>query len=118
MTSDGVVVREVVDPADLAIAGFGRMQRAAYFAPETLIPAQYIPRLLAGDGATGSRRNFLIVAERDGDVVGGTLFHWLAAAGSGFSSFMGVDRDLRGRGIARRLHEARFAVLDRAAANQ
>jgi GNAT superfamily N-acetyltransferase len=112
---DDLVVREIRDSDDPAIGGFGRMQRAAYFAPETLIPAEYIPQLLAGDGQTGSRRNFLLVAEISGRVVGGTLFHWLAEAGSGFSSFMGVDRQLRSRGIARRLHEERFGVLDRAA---
>jgi GNAT superfamily N-acetyltransferase len=111
--SDGVVVREVHDPEDPAIAGFGRMQRAAYYAPEMLIPAQYIPKMLEHD--TSSRRNFLLVAEVDGRVVGGTLFHWLAEARSGFSSFMGVDRELRGRGIARQMHQERFRVLDRAA---
>jgi len=111
--SDGVVIREVRDPDDPAIAGFGRMQRAAYYAPETLIPAQYIPTMLERD--TGTRRNFLVVAEIAGRVVGGTLFHWLAEAGSGFSSFMGVDRDVRGRGIARQMHEERFRVLDHAA---
>ena len=113
--STALVVREVIDPRDPAIAGFGRMQRAAYFAPETLIPAEYIPRLLSGDAQTGSRRNFLVVAEVDRQVVGGTLFHWLAEAGSGFSSFMGVERTLRGRGIARRMHEERFRLLDQAA---
>src|SRR5438067_10091783 len=94
--SEAVVVREVTDPQSPAIAGFGRMQRAAYFAPETLIPAEYIPRMLGGSGETGSRRNFLVVAEMAGQVVAGTLFHWLADAGSGFSSFMGVDREMRG----------------------
>jgi GNAT superfamily N-acetyltransferase len=89
------------------------MQREAYFAPETLIPGEYIPHILGAE--TGTRRNFLLVAERDGQVIGGALFHWLAEAGSGFSSFMGVDRRLRGQGIARRLHQERFRVLDRAA---
>lgn len=109
-----VVVREVTDPHDAAIERFGVMQNAAYFAPETLIPAQYIPRLLPLDPGQ-SRRNFLVVAEADGRVVGGTLFHWLAAAGSGFSSFLGVEREFRQHGIARRLHEERFRILDRAA---
>src|SRR5437870_1538031 len=103
-------IRAVKNPNDPAIAGFGKMQTAAYFAPETLIPGRYIPQLLANP-----KRNFLVVAELDGRVVAGTLFHWLAEAGSGFSSFLGVDRSLRGRGIARRLHDRRFAVLDRAA---
>jgi hypothetical protein len=114
---DAVTVREVVDPHDAAVAGFGRMQAAAYFAPETLIPAQYIPRLI-GERQSGGRRNFLVVAELDRRVIGGTLFHWLAAAGSSFSSFLGVQRELRGHGIARRLHTRRFEVLDQAAGGQ
>ena len=112
---DEVNIREVVDPHDPAIAGFGRMQTAAYFAPETLIPARYIPQFLDRTSETGGRRNFLIVAELDGRVVGGALFHWLADPGVGFSSFLGVDRKFRRQGIARRLHEERFAVLDMAA---
>ncbi len=110
-----VVIREVTDPQDAAIEGFGVMQNAAYFAPETLIPAQYVPRLLEWETTDHSRRNFLIVAEADGRVIGGALFHWLADAGSGFSSFLGVAREFRRQGIARRLHEMRFGILDRAA---
>src|SRR5438552_24303 len=102
-----LVIREVVDPRDPAIEGFGRMQSAAYFAPETLIPERYIPQLLANPG-----RNFLLVAERDAHVVGGTLFHWLIDAASGFSSFLGVERAFRGQGIARQLHENRFSILN------
>ena len=115
--TDSLSLREVTDPRDPAIEEFGRMQTAAYFAPETLISAQWIPRLIAGEGLTGSRQNFLLVAELDGHVVGGALFHWLADASSGFSSFLGVEREMRGRGVARRLHERRFAILDRAPAS-
>jgi GNAT superfamily N-acetyltransferase len=113
--SAAITVRQVVDSNDTAIDGFGQMQAAAYFAPETLIPSRYIPQLLGADGQSLWRNNFLLVAELDGRVVGGTLFHWLADAGTGFSSFLGVDRQFRRQGIARRLHEERFSVLDRAA---
>jgi GNAT superfamily N-acetyltransferase len=113
--TQAITLREVTDPNDPAIEGFGRMQTAVYFAPETLIPARYIPQLLSGDARTGARRNFLLVAETEDRVIGGTLFHWLADAGSGFSSFLGVDRAMRRRGLARRLHQERFAALDRAA---
>ncbi len=112
---ENLTLREVVDPQDAAIAEFGKMQTSAYFAPETLIPSRFIPQLLDREGQTGGRRNFLVVAELDHRVVGGTLFHWLADAGSGFSSFLGVDGSLRRQGIARRLHETRLSILDRAA---
>jgi GNAT superfamily N-acetyltransferase len=113
--AETIAVRDVVDPGDAAIERFGHMQTAAYFAPETLIPARYIPQLLTPVGQTGARRNHLVVAELDQRVVGGTLFHWLADAGSGFSSFLGVERAFRRQGIARRLHERRLAILDQAA---
>ena len=45
-------------------------------------------------GPTRTRRGatFSSWRRRHGQVVGGTLFHWLAEAGSGFSSFLGVAR--------------------------
>jgi GNAT superfamily N-acetyltransferase len=107
-------IREVTDPHDLALAAFGRIQEAVYFDPHALIPPQWFGRLLTQTG--GARRNFFLVAEQDdGTVVGGTIFHYLAEADSGFSSFMGVARSARGQGVARALHNARFEVLDRAA---
>jgi GNAT superfamily N-acetyltransferase len=109
-------IREVADADDPAIADFGALQSATYFAPEMLIPAQYVSRLLAAN--SGARRNFLIVAERAGRVVGGALFHWLADAESSFSSFLGVAPDCRRTGIARALHAERIRILDRAAGGQ
>jgi len=106
-------VREVEDPDDPALAAFGRLQRKVYFEPDSLIPGQYFGVLLRNRTAT--RTNFIVVAERAGEVLGGTVFHYLGTAGTGFSSFMGVAQAARGQGIARRLHERRFAVLDRAA---
>jgi len=106
-------IREVNDPNDPALATFGHLQRAVYFEPDSLIPGSYFPALLRN--RAGPRSNFIVVAEEDGQVLGGTVFHYLASAGSGFSSFMGVARSVRGQGVARRLHEKRFEVLDRAA---
>ncbi|GAC1316370.1 MAG: GNAT family N-acetyltransferase [Chloroflexota bacterium] len=111
----GMTLRQITEPDDPAIQGFGRMQTAVYFAPETLIPATYIPLLISPDEQIGKRRNFLLVAEHDGQVVGGALFHWLADPGAGFSSFMGVDQAFRGHGLARQLHERRLTILDAAA---
>jgi GNAT superfamily N-acetyltransferase len=106
-------IRQVRSTADPAIAEFGRLQRDVYFDAQHLIPGEFIPRLLEARG--GARHDFLLVAEEEGVLLGGTLFHYLAAAHSGFSSFMGVAAAARGRGIARQLHAARFEVLDAAA---
>jgi GNAT superfamily N-acetyltransferase len=106
-----IAIREVTDQHDPAIAGYGRLQQSVYYAPETLIPASMIPSLL-GDGAR-ERLNVLLVAESDGRVVGGTLFHGFRETRTGFSSFLGVAREARGQGVARRLHLARFEALER-----
>src|SRR5215207_780753 len=106
-----ITIRAITDPGDAAIEAFGRLQQSVYFAPETLIPAQYIPAMLSGP--TGERLNVLLVAEWEGRVIGGTLFHAFHATKTGFSSFLGVSREHRGQGVARRLHVARFEALDR-----
>ncbi len=108
-------IRRVTDPKDPVIPQFGQLQSQVYFEPDMLIPARYIALMLADPG---DRVNFLLVAEEGGDLLGGTVFHYLPAAGSGFSSFMGVARAARGRGVARALHEARWAALNEAAGGQ
>jgi GNAT superfamily N-acetyltransferase len=106
-------IREITDPDDAALAAFGRLQRAVYFEPDALIPGEALGWLISQH--SGPRANFVLVAERANEVLGGTVFHYLGAAGTGFSSFMGVAQAARGQGLARQLHEARFATLDRAA---
>jgi GNAT superfamily N-acetyltransferase len=97
-----------VSPKDSpAIAGFGKLQNRTYFEPDMLIPAQYISQMLEQN-----QRNVLLVLEDDGKVVAGTLFHYLAKTNVGFSSYMAVDQNYRGQGLARRLHLARFETLE------
>jgi GNAT superfamily N-acetyltransferase len=100
----------VSSPRDAAIRAFGQLQRETYFDAGSLIPGEFIPRMLGARG--GKRENHLIVAERRGEVVGGTFFHLLRDANSAFSSFMGVRATARGLGLARAMHEARFRTLD------
>ena len=75
-----IAVREVTEPQDPAITAFGDLQHSVYYAPETLIPASMIPSLLGR--VTGERLNVLLVAESEGRVVGGSLFHAFRATRS------------------------------------
>ena len=109
-------VREVTDPNDPALVGFGEIQQAVYFDQGSLVPPRWFGPMLSDQG--GARRNFIVVAERGGRVLGGALVHYLAEADSGFSSFMGVAREARGQGISRALHEKRFEVLNAAAGHE
>ena len=111
-----LVIRRVTNPLDSALAAFGRLQRKVYFEPDNLIPASVI-RIMIATPMVG-RSNFLLVAEVGKKLVGGTLFHYFPKPGTGFSSFMGIAAEFRGKGIARKLHQARFEVLDEAAGKQ
>jgi GNAT superfamily N-acetyltransferase len=105
-----IKVRTVRDPADPAIAGFGHLQERTYADPEMLIPPQVLPRMLATQSP--QRHNLMLVAEEGAEVVGGAVFHYFPGPNTGFSSYMAVAPEGRGQGLARRLHEARFALLD------
>ncbi|GBF07942.1 N-acetyltransferase GCN5 [Deinococcus aerius] len=101
-----VTVRRVTDPEDPALAAFGQIQEQSYYAPDMLIPPQAFPHLVAG-GGRGERRDRILVAEdASGQVLGGTVYHLLPEAG--FSSFVAVAREARGRGVSRALHAARL----------
>lgn len=106
-------VRQVTNPLDPAIGKFGRLQRQVYFEADMLIPPTVI-RAILGLPMVG-RGNFLVVAEDGDKLLGGTFFHYLKQPNTGFSSFMGITPGARGQGIARKLHQARFEVLDKAA---
>ncbi|MDF2627324.1 MAG: hypothetical protein K0R39_1155 [Symbiobacteriaceae bacterium] len=108
-------IRQITNPSDPAIAAFGALQERTYADPDLLIPPEVFPELLSRQ--SGERRNLMLVAEDDdaGQVIGGTLFHYLGAANSGFSSFLAVAPEVREQGVATRLHAARFALLDLAA---
>jgi hypothetical protein len=122
MTASQIKIRRVIGSADPAIAAFGRLQNQIYFEPEMLIPAQYISQLLKSDGF--KRQNVLLIAEdalaeeEGAELLGGTLFHYLPEAGTGFSSFLGVARSAREHGIARQLHEARWQALSEVSGGQ
>jgi GNAT superfamily N-acetyltransferase len=104
------LLRRILTSIDHAIASFGALQNRTYFEPEMLIPASIIGQML--EWSNHDRENILLVLEDSGRVVAGTLFHFLRRTNVGFSSYLAVDQDFRGQGLARQLHQARFAVLD------
>lgn len=106
-------IRRVINPLDKAIKSFASMQAQIYFDPDMLIPENAIRMMIAEPVV--DRDNVLLVAEED-QFLGGVLFHYLKKTNTGFSSFMGTTLEARGKGVARKLHEARFEVLNDVAA--
>ncbi len=110
------LLRRITAANDPAIASFGQLQERTYFEPDMLIPASIIGQML--EWSNHDRQNILLVLENSGRVVAGTLFHFLRKTNVGFSSYLAVDQDFRGQGLARKLHQARFDVLDELAGGE
>ena len=66
---------QITDPDDPALLAFGQLQRAVYFEPDSLIPGEALGWLISQHSP--DRANFVLVAERDAELVGGTVFHYL-----------------------------------------
>jgi GNAT superfamily N-acetyltransferase len=108
-----ITLRQITDPVDSAIARFGALQERTYADGDMLIPPAYLGTLLARSAP--DRQNLMLVAEMADQVVGGVVFHYFPHVNTGFSSYMAVEHAVRGQGLARRIHEARFALLDQVA---
>ena len=109
MTRPTFQLRHVTDPGDPAIAAFGRVQEASYYAPDMLIPPEVFGHLITRRDP--AREDRLLVAQTpDGEVLGGTLYALLPlpgdVRGAVFNSFMAVTRAARGLGVGRALHRA------------
>jgi GNAT superfamily N-acetyltransferase len=103
-------IRRVTSPVDPAIGAFVQMQNSVYYEPDALIPGGAIRMMLSVPMV--NRSNVLLVAEDGDTLLGGVLFHYLRKPNVGFSSFMGTSHLARGKGVGRKLHEARVAMLD------
>lgn len=117
MTSLTFTLRHVTDPGDPAIAAFGRVQEASYYAPDMLIPPEVFAQLITR--RSPQREDRLLVAQTPGgEVLGGTLYALLPlpgdVRGAGFNSFMAVTRAARGLGVGRALHSEALRVVQAA----
>jgi len=105
-----LTLRSITNPKDHALERLGRIQDAVYPDPNMLIPASMFGQLL--EWSVPERQNFFIVAEKEGEVLGGAVFHLFAEVGAGFSSFLGVSKAAQGQGVSSKLHHFRWQVLE------
>ncbi len=114
MTPPTFTLRHVTDPSDPAIAAFGRVQEASYYAPDMLIPPEVFGHLITRR-SPGREDRLLVAQTPDGEVLGGTLYALLPLPGelrgAGFNSFMAVTRAARGLGVGRALHDETLRVI-------
>jgi GNAT superfamily N-acetyltransferase len=120
------ILREVTDPADPRLAKLATLLNATFPDPHTVLGLDRMQEFLQANladvpagtsseerlvGRT-SRQFRVLVVEHDATVVGGTIFSYVAKSNCGFSEYIVADTANRGRGLGRRLFNARKAVLD------
>jgi hypothetical protein len=103
---------ELTDPADPRLARFAALLNATFPDPNSVLGLDRIQEFLRANRADSPRRFYVLVAEHNTAVVGGTVFSYVARSNCGFSEYIVVGTALRGVGIGRGLFDARKALLD------
>jgi hypothetical protein len=105
--------REVVDPADNDLTQFATLLANTFADNNLWVGLDRIREFLSDPGP---HRSYHVVVARESDhLLGGTIFSCAAATGAGFSEYLVLSREARGKRISRRLYDYRKAVLDRSA---
>lgn len=111
-----ITIREVTDPSDPAIERWADLRVRVTDVGEGTSWRHQLPLLVK---RTPLSRSFLIVAERNGSVIGGTTAHYLYGTRTAYCSLIAVDPAARVLGgVGRRLRDAGFAICQREAGDQ
>lgn len=108
--STSLTIRDIHDPKDPSVPAFIHLLHRVFADASLISPREKFEGWIARRNS-GARRFHLLVAEADGQVVGGTMFSYMPAADTGLSELIAVDPARRGLGLARRLFDARLETL-------
>jgi GNAT superfamily N-acetyltransferase len=103
---------ELADPADPRLADLAALLHATFPDPNSVLGLDRMQEFLEANRPDGPRRFGVLVARQNAAIVGGTVFSYVVRSNCGFSEYIVTDSAVRGRGIGRRLFEARKAFLD------
>jgi GNAT superfamily N-acetyltransferase len=104
----------IADPADRQLEALAALLAATFADPDTILGLDRLQEFVAAPD--GPRAFRVLVASQDGRVVGGSVFSYVPASNCGFSEYIVVAAESRGRGLGRALFEARRLALDALAA--
>jgi GNAT superfamily N-acetyltransferase len=104
---------ELIDsPEDPRLLELSALMNMTFADPNTVLGVERLGEFLAANGPAARRRFCVLVATRNGAVVGGSVFSYVVRSNCGFSEYLVADRAVRGTGIGRQLFDARKEVLD------
>ncbi len=112
---DDARLRQIDSPDDPDLVRLGALMNLTFPDPNSVLGLDRMQEFLAANRPRAARRFCVLVATdpaRDGEVVGGSVFSYVARSNCGFSEYILVDRLSRGTGLGRLLFDARKVVLD------
>jgi GNAT superfamily N-acetyltransferase len=113
--SSAAHLKQIESPDDPDLARLSELMDVTFADPNIVLGVDRMREFLAANRPGAARRFFVLVATdpvRDGAVVGGSVFSYVARSRCGFSEYIVVDRPVRGAGLGRLLFDARKEVLD------
>jgi GNAT superfamily N-acetyltransferase len=101
---------EVTRPDDPRLAQLAELLLRTFLDPNSVLGLERMQQFLT----ESDKRIFnALVAEDDaGHVTGGSVFSYVPASNCGFSEYLVLEGERRGRGIGRQLFDRRAAILD------
>lgn len=107
----GLELKEVTTTADPDLRALSDLMLATFADSNIVLSYERMAEFV--DQREGAGRSFHVLAARDaGAVVGGVVFSHVPASGCGFSEYIVVHKDYRGRRLGRLLFDERKVILD------
>jgi GNAT superfamily N-acetyltransferase len=102
---------QITKVTDKLIGELADLMLATFADPNIILSDNRIREFLTAQQSRS--RTFHVLTLVDGDrLVGGTIFSYMPESNCGFSEYMVLHRDYRGKGLGRQLFAGRKAVLD------
>lgn len=109
--ADPLELELVSDPQSEDVAQLVALLERTLADPNTVLGADRI-RAFLSEPLDAPRRFHVLVAKRDTEIVGGSVFSYVRASNCGFSEYIVAASDERGSGLGRLLFDKRKGILD------
>jgi GNAT superfamily N-acetyltransferase len=109
-------LNEVTRPDDPRLVALAALLERTFADPDSVLELERIQEFLGDNSDTSARWFHILVAENSvGGVVGGSIFSYVPESNCGFSEYLLLAPESRGRGLGRQLFDRRRAILDQRA---
>lgn len=114
-----MVLHELTRPDDPRLAALASLLQRTFSDPNSVLGLDRLQEFLAADPHAMGRSFHVLVGEDDnGRVIGGSVFSYVPRANCGFSEYLVLEPEARGRGVGRMLFDRRRQILDDLAARR